>query len=68
MTTHRLNKKTKKTLPSLTYDAIKEEQKLSYIHIDLETGGEATGIIQMSAISHNLECHLREQSTLHTRC
>jgi hypothetical protein len=37
---------------SLAHDAFKEE-KLIYIHIDPETGGEAVGIIQISAIVHD---------------
>jgi hypothetical protein len=43
---------------SLAHDAIKEE-KLIYIHIDLETGGEAVGIIQMSAIAHDYTTNSR---------
>jgi hypothetical protein len=55
---------------SLANDAIKEET-LIYIHIDLETGGEAVGIIQMSAIAHDymtildLEIHLTCTSSHH---
>jgi hypothetical protein len=45
-------KQKKRCSHSLAHDAIKEE-KLIYIHIDLETGGEAVGIIQMSAIAHD---------------
>jgi hypothetical protein len=37
---------------SLAHDVIKEE-KLIYIHIDLEKGGETVGIIQMPAIAHD---------------
>jgi hypothetical protein len=29
------------------------KKKMIYIHIDLETGGEAVGIIQVSAIAHD---------------
>jgi hypothetical protein len=43
---------------SLAHDAIKEE-KLIFIHIDLETGGEAVGIIPMSAIAHDYTTNSR---------
>jgi hypothetical protein len=51
-------KQKKRCSHSLAHDAIKEE-KMIYIHIDLETGGEAVGIIQMSAIAHDYTTNSR---------
>jgi hypothetical protein len=51
-------KKKKRPSHTLAHDAINEE-KLIYIHIDLETGGEAVGIIQMSAIAHDYMTYSR---------
>jgi hypothetical protein len=51
-------KKKKRCPHSLAHDAIKEE-KLIYIHIDLETQGEAVGITQMSAIAHDYTTNSR---------
>jgi hypothetical protein len=51
-------KKKKRRSHSLAHDTIKEE-KLIYIHIDLETGGEAVRIIQISSIAHDYTSNSR---------